>query len=124
MSRLLRIAFWSAAVFAFVMAVLPKPPHLPGDPSDKIQHIVAFVVLALLAALAYPAARARAILLGLSGFGAAIELVQLIPALNREADIIDWCADTLAAAGVIVLVAVSRRRLGGELPRGPGEQQR
>jgi VanZ family protein len=123
MLGLLRFAFWAAALFAFAMAVLPQPPHLPGDPSDKIQHIIAFLVLALLASLAYRGVRLAAIGLGLSAFGAAIEVAQSIPALHRDADIIDWCADTLAAALVLALVALRRRRSGGQLPGGPGEQQ-
>lgn len=123
MPRLLRFAFWAAALFAFVMAVLPQPPHLPGDPSDKVQHILAFAVLAFLAGLAYRTVRTAAIAAGLAAFGAAIELVQTIPALHRDADIVDWCADTIAAVLVLALVAPWRRRSGEELPRGPGEQQ-
>ena len=123
MLRLLRFIFWSAALFAFVMAVLPQPPHLPGDPSDKVQHIVAFAVLALLATLAYRSVRPTAVALGLSAFGAAIELAQTIPALHRDADIVDWCADTLAAALVLALVALLRRNSGDQLPGGPGEQR-
>lgn len=123
MLRLLRIAFWAAALFAFVMAVLPQPPHWPGDPSDKVQHILAFAVLAALASQAYRTVRPAAVALGLSAFGAAIELAQTIPALHRDADIVDWCADTLTAALVLALVALWRRRSGDQLPGGPGEEQ-
>ena len=52
--RSLRTIFWTAMVFAFVMAVLPHPPQLPGAPSDKVQHIAAFLVLGALASFAYP----------------------------------------------------------------------
>ena len=108
--RLLPYAFWAALVFAFVMAVLPKPPQLPGQPSDKIQHILAFTVLAGLAAAAYPRARLIRILLLLSAFGALIELVQTIPALHRDGDWIDWVADTAAAAVVLLLARIVRKR--------------
>lgn len=30
-----RMTFWAAPVFSFVMAILPRPPQLPGDSSDK-----------------------------------------------------------------------------------------
>ena len=38
------------------MAVLPHPPQLPGEPTDKIQHVLAFTVLTALACAAWPAA--------------------------------------------------------------------
>jgi VanZ family protein len=107
---LLRVAFWAALLFAFVMAVLPQPPQLPGEPSDKVQHILAFAVLAALAAAAYPRVGLLKILLLLSLFGALIEFVQLIPALHREGDWIDWIADTLAAALVLLLAGRVRKR--------------
>jgi VanZ family protein len=110
--RLARLLFWSAAAFALVMACLPQPFALPGDPGDKLLHIIAFAVLALLAVFAYPRTRLLAILAGLSLFGIMIELVQLIPALNRTADWIDWAADTLATAAVLVCVFLLRRLRG------------
>jgi VanZ family protein len=123
MARFLRTAFWAAACFAFVMAVLPRPPHLPGDPSDKVQHILAFAVLALLAALAYPRVSAWRLALGLSLFGAAIELVQLIPALHRDGDVVDWCADTVSAMLLLSLGRLLQSGLAGDPPRRPGEEQ-
>jgi VanZ family protein len=109
--RLLPFAFWAALIFAFVMAVLPKPPRLPGDPSDKIQHVLAFTVLAGLAAAAYPRAGLVKILLLLSAFGALIEFVQTIPALHRDGDWVDWIADTMAAAIVLLLAGLLRKRM-------------
>src|SRR4051812_5596576 len=91
-----RFSFWAAAVFAFVMAVLPQPPQLPGNPSDKIEHMVAFATLGLLGAWAYAGSSLLRLVAGLSLFGAMIELVQAIPALHRDCDIKDWVADTFA----------------------------
>jgi len=51
-SRASRGLFWTAAAFALVMAIVPHPPELPGQPSDKVQHIVAFATLALLGSFA------------------------------------------------------------------------
>ena len=110
MLRLLRIAFWAAMLFALVMASLPQPPPVPGAPSDKIQHIVAFAVLAGLGSAAYPRLSAVKLVSGLSAFGALIEIVQLIPALHRDADPVDWVADTVAAAVVVGLWWAARRR--------------
>lgn len=106
----LRVAFWLAALFALVMATLPKPPQLPGAPSDKIQHIVAFVVLAGLAAAAYRRTRLVVIAAGLSAFGAVIEFLQALPMLHRDSDIRDWVADTAASAVVLLIVWLWRRR--------------
>ena len=100
----LRIAFWIAAATALVMALIPHPPQLPGEPSDKVQHIAAFLSLGALGSFAYP--RTNPIYLGggLSLFGAVIEILQLIPALHRDSDPLDWMADTAAAALIIILL--------------------
>jgi VanZ family protein len=108
LERLFQILFWGALAFAFVMASLPQPPAIPGDPSDKVLHVLAFLVLAGLAALAYPRVRLVMIFLGLALFGAAIELVQAIPNLGREPSMMDWLADLTAAAAVLLLVGAVR----------------
>jgi VanZ family protein len=105
-----RILFWAAAIFAFVMAVLPHPPELPGGPSDKLQHVAAFASLGLLGAWAYVEAPIFALFAGLSFFGAAIELVQAIPALHRDSDVKDWIADTLACGLVLLVIRWRRTR--------------
>lgn len=111
MTRLYRVAFWAAAVFAFVMALLPHPPQLPGAPSDKVQHIAAFVTLAALGAAAYRSTSLLRLLVGLSAFGAVIEVLQSIPALNRDSDPVDWLADTIAAALVLAVVFWRRKQV-------------
>jgi hypothetical protein len=112
-----RLLFWSAAIFAFVMAVLPHPPHVPGSPSDKVQHIVAFATLGLLGAWAFPQAPVLRLLVRLSLFGALIELVQAIPQLHRDSDIIDRLADTLAAGLVLAAARWWGRRRAAKAPR-------
>jgi hypothetical protein len=99
---LLRLLFWAAALLAFVMAVLPHPPHVPAN--DKVQHMAAFATLGLLGSFAYPRLSTLRLLIGLSLFGALIEVVQAIPALHRDSDPLDWLADTIACA--IVLLAI------------------
>lgn len=106
--RLVRMVFWAAAAFAFVMAVLPHPPRIPGEPSDKIQHIVAFATLTMLGSRAYSKTRPLKLLVGLSLFGALIEIVQAIPALHRDSDVIDWIADTIAVLVVLALIRACR----------------
>ena len=101
--------FYAALIFAVTMAVLPHPPRVPGDPVDKVQHIAAFGTLALLAAAAYPRTPLLRIAERLSFLGALIEVVQSIPALHRDCDILDWLADTAAIIVVLALVALWRR---------------
>jgi len=102
--RLPRLLFWAAAIFAFVMAVLPHPPEIPGHPSDKIQHIAAFATLGALGAWAFPRLRILKLIIRLSIFGAVIEVIQAIPELHRDSDVLDWLADTIACT--IVLFAI------------------
>jgi uncharacterized membrane protein len=98
------LLFWAALAFTFVMAVMPNRPKLPGRPSDKVEHAVAFGVLGLLAAVAYPGISPLLLIALLSMFGAVIELVHLIPALRRHSDWLDWIVDTVACALVIGIV--------------------
>ncbi|HUD30214.1 MAG TPA: hypothetical protein VMQ93_15195 [Novosphingobium sp.] len=104
MQNLFRLGFWLALVFAVVMAVLPHPPQLPGEPSDKFQHVLAFATLAVLAVLGYPGVSRLKIAAGLILLGAGIEGVQMIPALNRDAEWLDLVADSCA---VLVMLAVA-----------------
>jgi hypothetical protein len=101
--RLLRIAFWTAATIAFVMAILPHPPTIRVW--DKLQHMVAFLVITLLGCAAYPRFSRLKLLLALVAFGGFIEVVQAIPVIHRDTDWHDWLADiiaiTLAFAGYL-----------------------
>ena len=108
--RLRRLLFWLAAGFALVMALLPHPPHLPVEPGDKIQHMIAFATLGALGAWAYAQTALLQLLLRLSLFGAAIELFQAIPALHRDSDVKDWIADTIACGLVLAGVHILRQR--------------
>jgi VanZ family protein len=109
-SRPARALFWAAACFAFAMAVVPHPPQIPGEPNDKVQHIAAFATLAWLGSFAYPRTALVRLLAGLSLFGAFIEVVQAIPALHRDSDVLDWLADTVAVVVVLLLVRWWRAR--------------
>lgn len=101
-TRAAKALFWAAALFALVMALLPHPPHVPGDPSDKVQHAVAFATLGFLGSFAFPRLSVLRLVIALSLFGAFIELAQAIPALHRDSDPLDWVADTLAC-GIVLL---------------------
>lgn len=116
MQRFAVLLFWSAAAFALIMATTKYQIALAGKADDKLLHIIAFAALALLGALAYPGVRLMVLLLGLSAFGTLIELIQLIPSLNRTANWTDLAADIVAAAvvlGPIYPVRRMRKRAAG-----------
>ena len=108
--RLPRLLFWAAALFAFVMAVLPHPPEIPGHLSDKVQHMAAFATLGVLGAWAFPRVSILQLIIRLSIFGAAIEIIQAIPVLHRDSDPLDWLADTIACAVVLFALRWWRTR--------------
>jgi len=106
-----RVVFWIATAYAVIMAVIPKPPRIPLDRfGDKIEHIIAFAVLATLANLGFPETRRSVIIERLSFLGAAIEVVQSIPALHRDCDVRDWLVDTLAVVVVTLAFAAWAKR--------------
>lgn len=118
--RFLPYLFWGALLIGFVVALLPKPVPLPGNPGDKVQHILAFLSFAAIGSVTYPRVAAWRLWIGLSAYGALIEFAQMIPVLNRSPELLDWIADTVAAGVVILLFALfgaisgrSRRGLGG-----------
>jgi VanZ family protein len=114
-----RGVFAAALIFTLVMALLPHPPALPLDDfGDKFHHILAFATLSLLASLAFPAARLTRIGERLSFLGALIEVLQSIPGLHRDCDIVDWISDTIAIAIVLLIVAAVRRSRRGPPPIG------
>lgn len=91
------------------MALLPRPPHIGLETTDKFQHMLAFSTLALLAGLAWPRASIAKIFAWLALFGALIEIAQLVPALHRDGDVWDWFADIFAVAAMLAIVSVWRR---------------
>jgi len=42
--------------------------------------------------------------IGLSLVGAVIEVIQAIPALHRDSDVLDWLAVTIAVGSILLLV--------------------
>jgi hypothetical protein len=103
-----RLLFWAAFAFAVLMALLPHPPNVI-EAGDKFQHSVAFVTLTILGCAGYPRAGLLRIGERLSFLGAMIELVQSIPSLHRQCDIMDWVADTSVVVGVLAVIAIVER---------------
>ena len=104
---LFRLLFWSALIFALVMANLPQPP-LAGAVDDKSMHMLAFGVLAALVAFGYPRTSLWLLLGGLATFGALIEFTQLFAGYGRQADFNDWVADMVATGAVFLIIGLVR----------------
>ncbi len=98
----LRLLFWAATLFTLVMALIPKPPPVPGHPSDKVLHMLAFATLGLVGSFAYLRVGALRMIAGLSLLGALIEVLQGTALIHRDRDVLDWVADTIACAVVVV----------------------
>jgi len=115
MLRVIRTIFWAAAAFTFVNAMMPPKHVIKVFRWDKAEHFLAFYVLTALAVVAFPRLRLIWIGLALSAFGAGIELVQGLHLTMRHRDFMDWFADTLAIAAVLLPMALvgGRRALGG-----------
>ena len=100
-ARLFRILFWGAVIVCFTAATVPGDEAPDLLPWDKAQHFLAFYVLSVLGAAAYPRSGLLRLGAALSAFGAFIEIVQMIPQLHRDAEVLDWVADTVAIAAAL-----------------------
>ncbi|TZG28868.1 hypothetical protein [Sphingomonas montanisoli] len=110
--RKLRIAaFWATTAFTYGAALMPgdEAPTMGG--SDKTDHVAAFLTLTLLARLAYPVAPRWLTFLGLSIYGAWIEISQGMPIFGRDANIWDWVADSLAILVMMLALWPFEKRL-------------
>lgn len=93
------------------MALVPKPPEFPGQPGDKVQHMIAFFTLGAVAAAGWRERTVLPLFAGLAAFGGAIEMFQAIPALHRDAELLDWLADMAAAIAALWLTRLALPRL-------------
>lgn len=107
--RLWQVALFGAALMTIIAANLPAPLPLPFSPGDKALHFIAFCVLTFLARLGWPRTRAVRVFLGLSMLGAAIEVLQHLLRMGREASLLDWVADIAAIVLMLGAIEVFRR---------------
>lgn len=84
-------------------------PPPPSGPWDKVEHAVGFYILGVLALAAFPAGARWKLAVGLTAYGALVEVLQAIPSLNRHADPFDLAADLLGI-GMALLPTYLRRR--------------
>jgi len=109
-NRRIRVAFWLALAASLWLALAPNVgPKLPPGPWDKVEHFFAFYLLTLFALVAHPGLRRRQAFAGMVAYGALIEALQAIPALNRNADPWDLLADVLGIGAALLPTLVGRR---------------
>ena len=106
-----RILFWLALAFTCLMATLPNPPQALFE-SDNANHMMAFAALTALHKVGYRGFGVWRRIWVMAFVGGAIELVQSIPSLHRDAEWMDWFADIAAvlAASIVVNFLVPIRR--------------
>jgi hypothetical protein len=61
-----------------------------------------------LAAIGFQGLRLRVIFVAMAALGMAIEILQMIPAVQRDAQASDWLADCAAAAAALLLCGALR----------------
>jgi VanZ family protein len=106
-----RLVLLAAIVVTLVGALTPPNDHpLQLVSWEKGNHILAFLVLAGTAAAAFPGVRLFVIGAVLIGFGAAIELLQALPAVSRDPEVMDVGWDAIGAFVALGVIALFRRR--------------
>lgn len=89
------LVFVAAVVFTLYAALAPGDDTAGLIPWDKAKHFIVFYGLTFLAAMALPKSRWWKIAAVLLVFGIAIEILQGLPIVGRDADVFDIVADAL-----------------------------
>jgi VanZ family protein len=89
------LVFVAASIFTLYAALAPGDDTAGLIPWDKAKHFIVFYGLTFLATVALPKSRPWKIGTVLLAFGVAIEILQGLPIVGRDADAFDVVADTL-----------------------------
>jgi hypothetical protein len=103
--------FWIAMLIAYGLAIMPRGEAPSLGEGDKFDHIAAFLTLTVLGRSAYWMRPPALIGIGLSAFGAFIELSQAVPIINRNCSLSDWVADSIAVLVGLGLSSLLARTL-------------
>jgi VanZ family protein len=107
---LLRIAFYGTGALVAALSLVPAATLPSTSIGDKVEHVIAYAVLGLLAAASFARGAVR-VILGLSAFGLAIELLQVFSP-GRSPDVLDVMADIVGAIlGCGVAIVLRRMTL-------------
>lgn len=105
--------FALAFVGVSVLALWPGNSRLPALFGwHVVNHLAAFIVLTMLARAAWPRLDRVWLFAALMAHGAAIELLQSLPVINRAMSIYDWGVDAVGIGAGLVLVWIAGRLAG------------
>lgn len=104
----LKVLAIALAMAVFAGAMLPGGVALPGNPDDTIQHGLAFATLTVAFRMAWPGVAWMHHFALMAVLGGAIELAQLVPALQRDANIGDWLVDLAASLATLTGLGLGR----------------
>lgn len=99
-----RIMLWLALLGTAFLALTPGPIGQAIE-SSHVRHAVAFVILPWLTMGAYPALKARWVIVIYTIFGGLIEIVQLVMQAGRHGQWGDWFYD-IAVIVMAVLIGL------------------
>lgn len=104
----------AALTFAMIVAWFAFRPATDVEAGlawDKANHALAFLVLTILTSLGWPTLSRQWVFVLMLAAGVFVELVQGLPMIGRDADIMDVVADGVGAmAGLFVLMRLSHRQ--------------
>ena len=107
-----RISFVIACAMTLTAALTPPNDHpLHLLPWEKGDHMLAFYVLSLLGAVAAPRLPLYAVGAVLAGLGGSIEIMQALPAVNRDPRFVDFLIDLGAILVALLPMAFGRWRM-------------
>ena len=109
-----RAGFWLGVALLLVLGLLPA--HVaPSLPEDKLQHFAGFLALGVLG-IGWVTKRSLPMVAALAILGGAIEVLQAVPAIGRDAELADWIADLAGIFTAWALVSSANRLLGDKKP--------
>ena len=110
-SSLAKLGFWIATAATLAVTLLPARfmVHSVALPlSDKAEHAIAFFTLALLGLAGWGFRRAIVLCASLAVLGGMIELLQSTAFIGRDAETLDWVADTAGMTPALLLFLLVR----------------
>ena len=107
--HLMPYIFWTlVAIVSMFMLIELAPKKDSIKYLDKIQHSIVFLILSIAGCLAFKK-KIWMITIGLTIFGAIIELLQATLTTTRTGDVKDWLADVAGILIGLVIVSIYRQ---------------
>jgi hypothetical protein len=105
------LGFASLATLAAYFELFSAAEVAAAFPMSRIEHFFLFMALAGVAGFAFPRMRLAMMMVALTLFGGALELLEMRNVLNRTFSVMDWVAEIAGMAAALGLIAMLRGRL-------------